>query len=352
MVPKTPEIAGKDFCQPEQCRRNSGGAWRQEQWWRVGSRAAAGEDQQASRSGSSPSSLLARTGGASPSHLQSKPTQTIPALFFSDLPRPLLGLLRCRSAATAHPLLPCSMYWQQGVLEAGDRRWRRSAAAAGGRSVGTAEGACWRWVGFCPSLLREEMVFCSWRGKSWVCGCRCWRRAAADRLKEMTKVLPRRCRVWAAGSLVRTGLLVVFLRCCCSWFLLLELGRSCGRREPLWRLLGGATGSAGGRRCCFTGRGRRCWKKKKPEGKGEWPVSVFGGEDDGEEKKKKGGYGAGLSSFTAGVRRMTDWEGWLCLGEKEQENGAGLREEEDAGTGWRGKNQNRGGRLLFKKRWV
>ena len=38
--------------------------------------------------------------------------------------------------------------------------------------------------------------------------------------------------------------------------------------------------------------------------------------DDGE-KKKKGGYGAGLSSFTAGVRRMTDWEGWLCLGEKE-----------------------------------
>jgi len=65
--------------------------------------------------------------------------------------------------------------------------------------------------------------------------------------------------------------------------------------------LGGATGSAGGRRCCFTGRGRRCWKKKKPEGKGEWPVSVFGGEDDGEE------------------------------------NGAGLRREEDAGTGWRGR---------------
>ena len=65
--------------------------------------------------------------------------------------------------------------------------------------------------------------------------------------------------------------------------------------------MGGATGSAGGRRCCFTGRGRRCWKKKKPEGKGEWPVSVFGGEDDGEE------------------------------------NGAGLREEEDAGTGWRGR---------------
>jgi hypothetical protein len=27
MVPKTPEIAGKDFCKPEQCRRNSGGAW-------------------------------------------------------------------------------------------------------------------------------------------------------------------------------------------------------------------------------------------------------------------------------------------------------------------------------------
>jgi len=54
--------------------------------------------------------------------------------------------------------------------------------------------------------------------------------------------------------------------------------------------------------------------------------------DDGE-REKKGGYGAGLSSFTAGVRRMTDWEGWLCLGEKEQENGAGLREEENAGTG-------------------
>jgi len=49
---------------------------------------------------------------------------------------------------------------------------------------------------------------------------------------------------------------------------------------------------------------------------------------------------------------MTDWEGWLCLGEKEQENGAGLREEEDAGTGWRGKTKNVGGRLLLKKRWV
>jgi len=96
-------------------RENSGGAWT--------SRATAGEDQQAGRSGSSPSSLLVRTGGASPSHLQSKPTtQTIPALLFLDLPRPLLGLLRCRSAAAAHPLLPCSMYWQQGVLEAGDRR--------------------------------------------------------------------------------------------------------------------------------------------------------------------------------------------------------------------------------------
>jgi len=55
------------------------------------------------------------------------------------------------------------------------------------------------------------------------------------------------------------------------------------------------------------------------------------------KKKKKGGYGAGLSSFTAGVRRMTDWEGLLCLGEKEQENGAGLREEENAGNGWRGR---------------
>jgi hypothetical protein len=58
---------------------------------------------------------------------------------FSDLSRPLLDLLRCKSAAAVHPLLPCSMYWQQGVLEAGDRRWRRSAAAASGRSVGTAE---------------------------------------------------------------------------------------------------------------------------------------------------------------------------------------------------------------------
>ena len=49
---------------------------------------------------------------------------------------------------------------------------------------------------------------------------------------------------------------------------------------------------------------------------------------------------------------MIDWEGWLCLGEKEQENSAGLREEEDAGTGWRGKTKNVGGRLLLKKRWV
>jgi hypothetical protein len=65
--------------------------------------------------------------------------------------------------------------------------------------------------------------------------------------------------------------------------------------------------------------------------------SMFLGEKTMERKKKKGGCGAGLSSFTAGVRRMTDWEGLLCLGEKEQENGAGLREEENAGTGWRGR---------------
>ena len=77
-------------------------------------------------------------------------------------------------------------------------------------------------------------------------------------------------------------------------------------------------------------------RRRNQRAKGGWPVYVFGGEDDGEEKKK-GGCGAGLSSFTAGVRRMTDWEGLLCLGEKEQENGAGLREEENAGTGWRGR---------------
>jgi len=69
--------------------------------------------------------------------------------------------------------------------------------------------------------------------------------------------------------------------------------------------LGRATGSAGGRLCCFTGRGRHCWKKKKPEGKGEWPVSVFGGEDDGE-KKKKGGCGVdGLPSLLVFGGRQT-----------------------------------------------
>jgi hypothetical protein len=73
-----------------------------------------------------------------------------------------------------------------------------------------------------------------------------------------------------------------------------------------------------------------CWKRKR--GKGEsWSLFFF--KSRRWREKKKGGYGAGLSSFTAGVRRMTDWEGWLCLGEKEQENGAGLREEENAGTG-------------------
>jgi len=75
-------------------------------------------------------------------------------------------------------------------------------------------------------------------------------------------------------------------------------------------------------------------------------------EEKTMERKKKGRLRCCWSSFTAGVRRMTDWEGWLCLGEKEQENGAGLREEEDAGTGWRGKTKNVGGRLLLKKRWV
>ena len=84
--------------------------------------------------------------------------------------------------------------------------------------------------------------------------------------------------------------------------------------------------------------GRRRNQRAKGSGR-----SLFLEEKTMERKKKKGGYGAGLSSFTAGVRRMTDWEGWLCLGEKEQENGAGLREEEDAGTGWRGKTKNVGG---------
>ena len=72
---------------------------------------------------------------------------------------------------------------------------------------------------------------------------------------------------------------------------------------------------------------------EEKERKGRELVSVFFLRADDGEREKKGGYGAGLSSFTAGVRRMTDWEGWLCLGEKEQENGAGLREEENAGTG-------------------
>jgi len=40
-----------------------------EQWRRVFPRAAAGEDQQAGRSGSSPSPLLCLSGGAPPSHL-------------------------------------------------------------------------------------------------------------------------------------------------------------------------------------------------------------------------------------------------------------------------------------------
>jgi len=43
-------------------------------WRRVDPRAVAGEDQQTGGPGSSPSSLPARTGGASPSHLQSNPT--------------------------------------------------------------------------------------------------------------------------------------------------------------------------------------------------------------------------------------------------------------------------------------
>jgi hypothetical protein len=141
----------------------------------VGPRAAAGEDQQASRSGSSPSPLLVRTGGASPSHLQSKPTtQTISALLF----------FRSVTASFGSASLQISCYCSSSsplfhVL---------AARSAGG----------WR-----PAV--KEIGCCCW----WpVCGCRCWRRAAADRLKEMTKVLPRRCRVWAAGSLVRTGLLL------------------------------------------------------------------------------------------------------------------------------------------------
>jgi len=52
---------------------------------------------------------------------------------------------------------------------------------------------------------------------------------------------------------------------------------------------------------------------------------------------------------TAVVRRMTDWEGLLCLGGKEQENGAGLREEENAGTGWRGREAE--GKWRRKKKW-
>ena len=45
-------------------------------WRRVGSRAAANEDQQPGGSGSSPSSLPVRTGSASPSHLHKKQKHT------------------------------------------------------------------------------------------------------------------------------------------------------------------------------------------------------------------------------------------------------------------------------------
>jgi len=98
------------------------------------------------------------------------------------------------------------------------------------------------------------------------------------------------------------------------------------------KLSAGAVGVTEGGAATSVAAGRRRNQRAKGSGR-----SLFLEEKTMERKKKKGGYGAGLSSFTAGVRRMTDWEGWLCLGEKEQENGAGLREEENAGTGWRGR---------------
>ena len=92
-------------------------------------------------------------------------------------------------------------------------------------------------------------------------------------------------------------------------------------------------------------------RRKKPEGKGEWPVSVFLRRRRwrGKKKRREATVLVCLPS-TAVVRRMTDWEGLLCLGGKEQENGAGLREEENAGTGWRGREAE--GKWRRKKKMV
>jgi hypothetical protein len=111
---KTKEILGNSAAQPS-CRLNSGGAW-------IHVLPPAKNSSLVDRD-----RILLLFPSVPAVHLPvtCKATQQLkqfPILLFSDLPRPLLDLLRCKSAASAHPLLLCSMYWQQGgVLEAGDR---------------------------------------------------------------------------------------------------------------------------------------------------------------------------------------------------------------------------------------
>ena len=80
--------------------------------------------------------------------------------------------------------------------------------------------SCGEDGGGCPVSGERRNGVCGWRGRPWVCGCLCWRRAAADRLKEMTKSVAPALPCVGCCSLPMTALLAPWWgrRCCCRLF--------------------------------------------------------------------------------------------------------------------------------------
>jgi hypothetical protein len=120
MVPKTPEIAGKDFCKPGQCRWNSGGAWVH----------VPPPETPKYRGSVTVSPLLPLTGSEDQCYLQIKQKKTHKAVGFNFFP--LVSDLSLFFSVWADLLVPFSFLLISSV-SGGCRLLLLVMAAAGGR---------------------------------------------------------------------------------------------------------------------------------------------------------------------------------------------------------------------------